>query len=120
MKKYILKIKKYIIAEILFDMLCTIFAAYIPVLQKEMFDSLGGGRLSQIPVIIVLFVVLQMLSGVCTYFCMLYTWKGAIQFETILKRDFIKALLHKDEKSFYTYSTSDYISLQGNDITALE
>lgn len=120
MKKYILKIKKYIIAEILFDMLCTIFAAYIPVLQKEMFDSLGGGKLSQIPVIIVLFVVLQMLSGVCTYFCMLYTWKGAIQFETILKRDFIKALLHKDEKSFYTYSTSDYISLQGNDITALE
>ena len=49
-------------------MLCTIFAAYIPVLQKEMFDSLGGGKLSQIPVIIVLFVVLQMLSGVCTYF----------------------------------------------------
>ena len=38
MKKYILKIKKYIIAEILLDMLCTIFAAYIPVLQKEMFD----------------------------------------------------------------------------------
>lgn len=58
MKKYILKIKKYIIAEILLDMLCTIFAAYIPVLQKEMFDSLGGGKLSQIPVIIVLFVVL--------------------------------------------------------------
>lgn len=46
--------------------------------------------------------------------------KGAIQFETTLKRDFINALLHKDEKSFYTYSTSDYISLQGNDITALE
>lgn len=120
MKKYIRKIKKYIIAEILFDMLCTVFAAYIPVLQKEMFDSLGGGRLSQIPFIIVLFVVLQMLSGVCTYFCMLYTWKGAIQFETILKRDFINALLHKDERSFYTYSTSEYISLQGNDITALE
>lgn len=120
MKKYIRKIKKYIIAEILSDMLCTVFAAYIPVLQKEMFDSLGGGRLSQIPFIIVLFIVLQMLSGVCTYFCMLYTWKGAIQFETILKRDFINALLHKDEQSFYTYSTSEYISLQGNDITALE
>ncbi|MDE6052539.1 MAG: ABC transporter ATP-binding protein/permease [Lachnospiraceae bacterium] len=120
MKKYINKIKKYIIAEILFDILCTIFAAYIPILQKEMFDSLGGGKLSQIPVIITLFVALQMLSGVCTYFCMLFTWKGAIKFEAILKRDFISALLRKNEQSFYAYSTSDYISLQGNDITALE
>lgn len=120
MKKYIIQIKKYIIAEILFDILCTVFAAYIPVLQKQMFDSLGGQKLSQIPLIIILFVMLQMLSGVCTYFCMLYTWKGAIRFEMILKRDFINALLRKDEQSFYTYSVSDYISLQGNDITALE
>lgn len=120
MKKYISQVKKYIIAEILLDILCTVFAAYIPVLQKEMFDSLGGGKLSQIPLIIVLFVMLQMLSGVCTFFCMLYTWKGAVRFEMILKRDFINALLRKDEQSFYTYSISDYISLQGNDITALE
>lgn len=119
MKKYIKHVRKYIIAEILSDILCTVFAAFIPVLQKEMFDSLGG-QLSRIPVIILLFILLQILSCICTYFCMLCTWKGAIRFEAVLKKDFISALLRKDEKAFYTYSTGDYISLQGNDITALE
>lgn len=120
MKTYIIKIKGYIFAQILFDVFCTIFAAFIPVLQKELFDSLGVGMSARIPAIIGAFVLLKALSCACTYFCMLYTWKGAIKFEACLKRDFIHMLLHKDEQSFYAHSIGDYISLQGNDITALE
>ncbi|MCM1182996.1 MAG: ABC transporter ATP-binding protein/permease [Roseburia sp.] len=120
MKKYMKRIKGYIFAEILLDILCTVFAAFIPVLQKEMFDSVSAGRLSPIPRIIGAFILLQGLSCLCTYFCMLYTWKGAIKFEACLKKEFIRALLHKDEQHFYAHSVGDYISLQGNDITALE
>lgn len=120
MKKYINHVKKYIAVEILSDILCTVFAAFIPVLHKELFDSLADGRLSRIPAIIAAFILLQGLSCMCTYLCMVYAWKKAIKYEATLKKDFISALLNKEEKSFYAHSTSDYISLQGNDITALE
>lgn len=120
MKKYIKPVIKFIAADILFDILCTIFAAYIPILQKALFDDLAEGILSHIPAIIVAFIILQGLSCACVYICMLCTWKIAITFEKALKRDLISALLNKDERSFYTYSTSDYISIQGNDITAIE
>lgn len=120
MKNYIRHVMKYIIADILFDILCTVFAAYIPVLQKELFDSLTEGLLSHIPAITVMFVILQGLSCVCVYLCMIYTWKIGITFEKALKKDLISALLNKDEHSFYAYSTNDYISIQGNDITAIE
>ncbi|MDE7272682.1 MAG: ABC transporter ATP-binding protein/permease [Lachnospiraceae bacterium] len=120
MKKYIRPVIKYIIIDILFDVLCTIFAAYIPVMQKELFDSLAKGMLSRIPAIIALFIILQGLSCVCVYLCMICTWKTAITFEKALKTDFICSLLKKEEKSFYAYSTSDYISIQGNDITAID
>lgn len=120
MKKYIRHVIKYILVDILFDILCTIFAAYIPVMQKELFDSLAESMLSRIPAIIAVYILLQGLSCVCVYICMICTWKTAITFEKTLKTDFIRALLKKEEQSFYAYSTSDYISIQGNDITAID
>lgn len=120
MKKYIRRVSRYIIVDILFDILCTVFAAYIPVMHKELFDSLAQGTLSRIPAITAVFIVLQGLSCACVYLCMLCTWKIAITFETAMKKDLISALLHKEKQSFYAYSTNDYISIQGNDITAIE
>lgn len=120
MKPYIKRVIKFIIADIASDILCTIFAAYIPVMQKELFNSLADGTISRIPAIIAMFVILQGLSCVCVYWCMICTWKIAITFEKALKKDLISALLNKDEHSFYAYSMSDYISIQGNDITAME
>lgn len=120
MKKYIRHVIRYIAADILLDILCTIFAAYIPVMHKELFDSISDRMLSRIPAIIAVFIILQVLSCACVYLCMICTWKIAITFEKSLKRELISALLNKDERSFYAYSTSDYISVQGNDITAIE
>ena len=75
---------------------------------------LGGRRLDKILTIIGVFAVLQVLSCVCTYFCMLYTWKGAIKFEACLKKDFIRALNTTADRS-YRYGKSKMLSLSIND-----
>ena len=120
MKPFIKVIRKYIILEILFDILCTIMLAFTPILQKWLFDEGLNGGIYVIIKMVAIYGIIQLLYAISVYLCMLMTWKGAIKFELILKRSYLKSIFYMKNQEFYEKPIGEYISMQGNNITALE
>ncbi len=120
MKTYIKKVRKYIIAQVLFDLFGASCLAIAPLLQKWLFDYGLNSSLVTIIVVIVVYFLLQFMYSLTQYFCILFAFKGGIRFETILKRDLFTNIFHMKFTKFREKSIGEYISLQGNDITALE
>lgn len=120
MKPYISKIKFYIFLQVGFAFLCTILSSVVPILQKWLFDVGIHSSSSDVLIIVVVYIAIQLLNVMFTYFCLIFTWKGAIKFELLLKRSFLRSVFRLRYQKFYEKPIGEYISLQGNDITALE
>lgn len=120
MNTYIYKTKKYIIAQILWDLAGVICLAFSPLLQQWLFDYGLQSPLKKIVMVILAYGALLVFYTLSQYFCALYAFKGGIKFENLLKRDFLYSLFHMESSKFYKHSIGEYVSLQGNDITALE
>lgn len=99
MKKYIKLSLPYILLEIFFDFLATLFIAFIPYFQKLLFDQ-GIGSITNIFILTFLFLVVQISAIISTNLCMKFTWKGAILFEQNLKLDFFNSIFGMDSKEF--------------------
>ena len=119
MNTYIYKTKKYIIAQILWDLAGVICLAFSPLLQQWLFDYGLQSPLKKIVMVILAYGALLVFYTLSQYFCVLYAFKGGIKFENLLKRDFLYSLFHMESSKFYKHSIGEYVSLQGNDITAL-
>ena len=120
MNTYIYKTKKYIIAQILFDLAGVSCLALSPLLQQWLFDYGLESSFKMILLIILAYGSLLLFYTLSQYFCMIFAFKGGIQFENLLKKEFLSSVFHMDSSTFYKHSIGEYISLQGNDITALE
>ena len=120
MNTYIYKTKKYIIAQILWDLAGVICLAFSPLLQQWLFDYGLQSPLKKIVMVVLAYGALLVFYTLSQYFCALYAFKGGIKFENLLKRDFLYSLFHMEPSRFYKHSIGEYVSLQGNDITALE
>lgn len=120
MKTYIYKTKKYIIAQILWDLVGVICLAISPLLQQWLFDYGLESSFTTILQLIVVYFALLFFYTLSQFFCMLFAFKGGIKFEKLLKRDFFSAVFNMKPSKFYNHAIGEYISLQGNDITALE
>lgn len=120
MKKYLFESKKYIIAQILWDLIGVICLAISPLLQQWLFDNGINCSFKIILLLVLAYFALLLFYTLSQFFCVLYAFKGGIKFEKLLKRDFLYTLLHSEPTKFYSHAIGEYISLQGNDITALE
>ena len=64
MKSFIKVIRKYIILEILFDILCTIMLAFTPILQKWLFDEGLNGGIYVIIKMVAIYGIIQLLYAI--------------------------------------------------------
>lgn len=119
MKKYILKIKRYIAAQIFFDLLGVICLAISPLLQEWLFDYGMEHSWKEISTVILLYFILLVIYAVAQFFCMIFSFKGSIRFEMILKKQYFNNVFSMESTRFYEKSVGEYISIQGNDITSL-
>lgn len=120
MKSYLFKVKKYIIFQVLFDLIGVICLSMAPLIQKWLFDYGLQSTPSQIVLAIILYGLLLGIYSLMQYFCILIAFKSGISFETKLKENFFDKIFNMDNKSFYEKPIGEYISIQANDITALE
>ena len=120
MKAYIYKTKKYIIAQILWDLVGVVCLAISPLLQQWLFDYGLESSFITILQLIAAYFALLFFYTLSQYFCILFSFKGGIKFEKLLKRDFFSTVFNMEPSKFYNHAIGEYISLQGNDITALE
>ncbi|GKX32023.1 ABC transporter ATP-binding protein [Vallitalea longa] len=122
MKKYFKEIRFHIFMRVLCYGFVTLATAAIPALQKQLFDLILGEEaiIDSFPVIIVTYVVCLLSASLFGYLSMLYTWKASLRFELSLKRDFFKSVFNYKYEDFASRDIGEYISIQGNDITALD
>lgn len=122
MKKYIYEIRYFILIQIIFDGLFTLTNACIPYIQKILFDDLllKSESIASFIELILFYALCITLGLLFSYFCTIYIWKGALSFEMSLKKDFFTSVFNYSYEEFSNKEIGEYISLQGNDITALE
>ena len=120
MNSYIYKSKKYIIAQILWDLVGVVCLAISPLLQQWLFDYGLKSSFKIILMLIMAYFTLLLFYTLSQFFCILFAFKGGIKFEKLLKRDFLYTLFNMEPSKFYNHAIGEYISIQGNDITALE
>ncbi|GAA0124013.1 MAG: ABC transporter ATP-binding protein [Clostridium argentinense] len=122
MKKYFYEIKFFIFMRILCDGIMALSIAAIPALQKQLFDLLTGEVIetNSFTTIIIIYVVCLLSSVIFCYLSMIFAWKATLNFEQSLKRDFFKSIFSYSYEDFSAKDVGEYISIQGNDITALD
>lgn len=120
MKDYLYKVKKYIILQVVLDFIGVICLALTPLIQKWLFDYGLQSTSSQIILAILLYALLLGIYSLMQYFCILVAFKSGISFETRLKKNFFDKIFNMNSKVFHEKPIGEYISIQSNDITALE
>lgn len=121
MKKYLKNIRIEIILEILFSAVESLSMAGIAYIPKIFFDSFGGKNSGQLAAEIILaYCILYGISVAASYLSMLVIWRYAVKFENQVKNDYFRALIRIDDKEFKKRTTSEYISIQSNDIMQIE
>ncbi len=122
MKKYINEIKFLIIIQLVCDAVFTSTVAFIPYLNKLLFDIVlqDGNRRISFSLIVFLYISSMLLGLIFSYISTIYVWKGALRFEMSLKRDFFKSIFSYNYEEFSSKNIGEYISIQGKDITELE
>ena len=89
MNTYIYKTKKYIIAQILWDLAGVICLAFSPLLQQWLFDYGLQSPLKKIVMVILAYGALLVFYTLSQYFCVLYAFKGGIKFENLLLQQWL-------------------------------
>lgn len=120
MKKYVMKVKKYLIAQIVIDALLVIILSFLPVIQRNLFDTIEQKCELNIGNYILLYVISLMAIAALSYLGYLITSKGSIEFRRILKKDLFRSITLYSNKRFIEKSVPDYISIFNNDLVALD
>jgi len=120
MKRYINKIKRYILIGIIFNAFYTLTIAIVPYMQKLLFDNALDKGIGWVLKLSLLYFIFMIFGLIFLYISEKCTWKRSIIFETGLKKDFFQSISRYSYKRFSERDIGEYISIQGNDITALE
>lgn len=123
MKKYILQIKFEILFQVLFSVLESLALASMAYLPKIIFDLLINETNESFEVVlgsVLLYCFLGLFAVGASYFQMLFTWKYAIKFENVIKKDYFDAIIQYDDIKFHKKSIAEYVSIQSNDIMQIE
>lgn len=113
-------IKKYIFLQVFFDFVGVCCLATTPLLQKYFFDNALNSSINIIFKIASIYFLLHVIYTITQYLCMIFAFKGGVEFEKKLKQIFFNSLFLRKDYEFREKEIGYYISFQANDITTLE
>lgn len=120
MKKYIMKVKKYIVGQIAVNAILVIILSFLPVIQKDLFDTIEQKRELNIGNYIFLYLLSLVVIAMLSYFDCVITSRGSIEFRRLLKKDLFRAITFYSNKRFIEKSVPEYISIFNNDLAAID
>lgn len=119
MKTYIVKIKKVIFIEIIFSFLYSIVLAFIPYIQKLLFDRVFGFGIDILLTLAILYLSCVLLGVVFQYISQVYSWKTEVNFNLEMKKDLFHSISQYSYKKFSEKEIGEYLSIANNDIAVL-
>lgn len=118
MSRYLLKIKKYIILSIIYEIILTISVSLMIYMPGYLIDNYKKG-FNFILKLSLIYLVTFIIYLFFAYVANRNSDKRRYVFELSIKNDFFKSLINKNYQEFSKYHTDEYISMQTNDITEL-
>lgn len=118
MKKYLLRIKSYIIVSLICNGLETITISIILFLPGYLIDHYLEG-LTTIYLLIICYTMSFSVYLLICYFSNRISDFRRIKFEKNIKNDFFNAVIDKSYNDYYKYDVGEYLSMQANDITEM-
>lgn len=118
MRKYLTKIRGYIVLSVLFYLLETLVTSAMLLFPGYLIDNFEKNS-QTIKYLIIAYIVLFMLYILICYISNRLADKRRVAFEGYIKKDFFNAVISKEYTQFQEFQISEYISMQGNDITEM-
>lgn len=118
MKKYLYKIRGYIAFSLIFFVLETLVTSTMLLFPGYLIDNFKNNDKTIMFLIFLYFVLFIVYLLIC-YISNRLSDKRRIVFEGNIKKDFFNAVINKEYTQFQEFQISEYISMQGNDITEM-
>lgn len=118
MKKYLKKIKGYIVLSLLASGLETVFTSALLFLPGYLIDHYQAGR-NKIIVFCFAYFLLFTAYLLSCYFSNRVSDFRRVKFEKAIKKDFFNAVYSKNYQEYHLYDTGEYLSMQANDISEM-
>ncbi len=118
MSRYLLKIKKYIILSVVYEIILTASISLMMYMPGYLIDNYNKG-LKFVLELSLIYLVTFTIYLLFAYIANRNSDKRRYVFELSIKNDFFKSLMNKNYQEFSQYHTDEYISMQTNDITEL-
>jgi ABC-type multidrug transport system fused ATPase/permease subunit len=115
-----MQFKWLILADFLMLFMIVLFSAFLPYANKMLFESIAKEAEYPLFQIVSLYAVCIVGIIVCGNLSMIFGWKYGIALELTLKKSFFYSLLARSFSIFKKRETGEYISIQSNDLQAIE
>ncbi len=120
LKKEILKtIRKPLLLEIIFFLICTTSASLIPYMNKVLFDESGFKDVNFLLKLILVYLLLIISRNLFSYLTQLYEWKIERKYAVHFKTKVFNCAYNKRAFEYNDLSTGEYVSLIDNNIDAI-
>lgn len=120
MRKYIMKIKKYLIFQIALNASVILMLSLLPVIHRNLFDRIAQKSDLNIEVYVLQYVLCLTIITLLMYLESFMTNKGDIEFIRILKKYLFKSITSFSNKKFTKKTVPGYISLFNNDLRTIQ
>ncbi len=118
MNKYLFTIKWYIFLSILLFCMESVFMSLMLYLPGHLIDNYTKGRM-YVVFLVTIYLILFFLYLLICYISNRVADYRRIKFEKSIRIDFFNSVIKRNFDDFYKYSSSEYISMQSNDIAEL-
>ncbi|MEO3945413.1 ABC transporter ATP-binding protein [Gorillibacterium sp. CAU 1737] len=119
MKRYIRAIRQVALMDIIFSGLYSLMLAFMPYLQKLLFDGKFGFHSQGLLLLGSLYLGCMLLSAIFQYISQTHTWKTGVAFHLAVKSDLFRALSQYSFKRFSKRDKGEYTSMLNNDVQLL-
>lgn len=119
-KKTILKVKWFIIAQVALSLIATAAMAIIPACNKYLVDYVYPNSGANLFPLVLAYIFSFTVFLVATWGSERFVWKSAIAFENALKKDCYAAISNIKFRDYSKKKSDEYLSLITNNITSIE
>ena len=119
MNKYLYKLKKEIILDVLFSFLYSLSIGAIPIIMKQLLDYNLNLNWIIVFKLVSGYILLAFLGMCCSYFSQYYSWKWSSSLEENLRIELMDKLLNFNQQDYKSKQRDDYVSVFSNDINVI-
>lgn len=120
MIKYIIKVKKYLVMQVVLNAAVILLLSLLPVIHRILFDRVAQKSDLNIELYIVIYCIVLLAIALLSFLESLTTNKGNVEFKRVIKKDLFRSITVFTDKKFKQKTVPGYISVFNNDLSTIQ